>query len=267
MRRMVEDGDLGDILVVQGTYSQDWLLYDTDWNWRIVSKDNGPLRVMGDIGSHWMDMIQHVTGQPITALCADLNTFHKTRKRPKDAVETFAGKTLKPDDYEEVPIDTEDYGARAAAPGRRTRGAFTVSQVTAGCKNRLQMEIFGTKGGVSWNQERPDELWIGNRNKAQPHHLEGSVADGPKAAATPICRAGTAKATTMRTSSAYGASTPRRRREGAGGISDVRRRLSDDARARESDREFAIARVGGSGTDICRSDRIIVSGAGSPGPA
>ncbi len=166
MRRMRENGDLGEILVVQGTYSQDWLLYDTDWNWRIVAKDNGPLRVMGDIGSHWMDMVQHVTGQKVTALCADLQVFHKTRKRPKTAVETFAGKTLRPEDYDEVPIDTEDFGAVLVRLGDRTRGAFTASQVNVGCKNRLQMEIYGTKAGVIWNQERPDELWIGQRNSS-----------------------------------------------------------------------------------------------------
>jgi len=164
IRRLRENGDLGEILVVQGTYSQDWLLYDTDWNWRIVAKENGPLRVMGDIGSHWMDMVQHLTGLRITSLCADLQIFHKTRKRPKVTVETFAGKTLRPEDYEEVPIDTEDFGAVLVRLGDRARGAFTASQVSTGCKNRLQMEIYGTKAGVIWNQERPDELWIGQRN-------------------------------------------------------------------------------------------------------
>jgi len=164
IRRMVQKGELGDILVVQGTYSQDWLLYETDYNWRLDRKDNGPLRVMGDIGSHWMDMIQHLTGLPITALCADLATFHKTRKRPKVAIETFAGKTLSPDDYERVAIDTDDFGAVLVHMGDRARGAFTVSQVSAGCKNRFQVEIYGTKMGVQWNQERPDELWLGHRN-------------------------------------------------------------------------------------------------------
>ncbi|MGA2326594.1 MAG: Gfo/Idh/MocA family oxidoreductase [Bryobacteraceae bacterium] len=164
MRRLRENGELGEILVVQGTYSQDWLLYDTDWNWRIVAQDNGPLRVMGDIGSHWMDTVQHITGQKITALCADLQIFHKTRKRPKMAVETFAGKTLRPEDFDEVPIETEDFGAVLVRLGERTRGAFTASQVNVGCKNRLQMEIYGTKAGVIWSQERPDELWIGQRN-------------------------------------------------------------------------------------------------------
>jgi predicted dehydrogenase len=166
MRRMVEDGDLGEILVVQGTYSQDWLLYDTDWNWRIDSKENGPSRCLADIGSHWCDMAEHVTGQRITSLCADLQTFHKTRKRPKGPIETFAGKTLKPEDYVEVPIDTEDFGAVVFRMGERTRGTFTASQVSAGRKNRLNIEIYGTKAGVAWDGERPDELWVGQRNSS-----------------------------------------------------------------------------------------------------
>ena len=164
MRRMVEAGEVGDVLVVQGTYSQDWLLYDTDWNWRIDSKENGPSRTMADIGSHFCDMAEHVTGLRISSLCADLQTFHKTRKRPKGPVETFAGKTLQPEDYVEIPIDTEDFGCVIFRMGDRTRGAFTASQVNVGRKNRLNIEIYGTKSGVAWDQERPDELWIGHRN-------------------------------------------------------------------------------------------------------
>lgn len=164
MRRMREAGDLGDILVVQGTYSQDWLLYDTDWNWRIDARENGPSRAMADIGSHWCDMAEHVTGQRITALCADLQTFYPVRKRPKGSVETFAGKTLASDDYTSVPVETEDFGSVLFRMGGRARGAFTASQVSAGRKNRLHIEIYGTRSSVAWNQERPDELWIGNRN-------------------------------------------------------------------------------------------------------
>jgi predicted dehydrogenase len=121
---------------------------------------------MGDIGSHWMDMIQHLTGMKITALCADMQIFHKTRKRPKGEIETFSGKMLKPEDYEEMKVETEDFGSVLVHLGDRARGAFTVSQVNAGCKNRFQVEVFGTKCGVMWNQERPDELWIGHRNSA-----------------------------------------------------------------------------------------------------
>jgi len=164
LRRIREDGELGDILCVQGTYSQDWLLYDTDWNWRIDSKTGGRLRVFADLGTHWCDMVQHVTGLQITELCADLQTFHKTRKRPKGAIETFAGKTLKPEDYEVVPVDTEDFCSIMVRLGDRARGAFTVSQVSAGRKNGLSIEIYGTKGSAAWAQERPDELWLGQRN-------------------------------------------------------------------------------------------------------
>ena len=164
MRCLREEGDLGEILVVQGTYSQDWLLYDTDWNWRIESSANGPSRVMADIGSHWCDMAEHVTGERLRSLCADLQIFHKTRKRPKHSVETFTGKLLKPEDYESVAIDTEDFGSAIFRIGERGRGAFTASQVSTGRKNCLRIEIYGTKASVAWNQERPDELWIGQRN-------------------------------------------------------------------------------------------------------
>jgi len=183
VRRIIESGELGEILHVQGTYSQDWLLYETDFNWRIEADRNGELRAMGDIGSHWMDMIQHLTALPITSVCADLATFHKTRKKPKVSVQTFAGKKLKPSDYEDVAITTDDWGAVMLHLGDRARGAFTVSQVAAGCKNKFAFEIYGTKAGVQWNQEEPDRLWIGHRNT--PNQLivkDGSLLH-PKAAA------------------------------------------------------------------------------------
>lgn len=164
MRSMCKAGDLGEILIVQGTYSQDWLLYDTDWNWRIDAKIGGSSRCMADIGSHWFDMATHITGLKVTSLCADLQTFHPTRKQPKQAVETFANKMLSTEDYIETPVDTEDFGAVIFRMGARTRGAVTASQVSAGCKNRLSIEIYGTKASVAWNQERPDELWSGNRD-------------------------------------------------------------------------------------------------------
>ena len=165
MRAMREDGDLGEILIAQGTYSQDWLFHETDWNWRLQSKTGGPSRCLADIGSHWCDIAEHVTGLRITSVCADLQTFHKTRKQPKGPIETFAGKELRPEDYIETPIDTEDFAAVMFRMGDRARGAFTVSQVSAGRKNGLAIEIFGTKSGVAWAQERQDELWIGHRDR------------------------------------------------------------------------------------------------------
>src|SRR5271170_4462004 len=164
MRSLREAGDLGEILVVQGTYSQDWLLYDTDWNWRVETKAGGPSRCMADIGSHWFDMTEHITGLLVTSLCADLQTFHPTRKQPKHSVETFANKLLGPEDYIETPVDTEDFGAVVFRMGERTRGSVSASQVSAGRKNRLSIEICGTRASVAWNQERPDELWVGHRD-------------------------------------------------------------------------------------------------------
>ncbi len=164
MRSMREAGDLGEILVVQGTYSQDWLLYDTDWNWRVETKAGGPSRCMADIGSHWFDMAEHITGLRVKSLCADLQTFHPTRKQPKHSVETFANKLLGPEDYIETPVDTEDFGAVIFRMGARTRGCVTASQVSAGRKNRLSIEIYGTRSSLAWDQERPDELWAGHRD-------------------------------------------------------------------------------------------------------
>jgi predicted dehydrogenase len=164
MRCMREAGELGEILVVQGTYFQDWLLYDTDWNWRVDAKSGGVSRCMADIGSHWFDMAEHVTGLRVTSLSADLQTFHKTRKQPKHSVETFANKILSAEDYIETAVDTEDFGAVLFRMGERTRGSVTASQVSAGRKNRLSIEISGTRCSVAWNQERPDELWVGHRD-------------------------------------------------------------------------------------------------------
>jgi predicted dehydrogenase len=183
IRRMIEAGDLGEILIVQGTYSQDWLLYDTDWNWRVDAKQNGALRAMGDIGSHWMDTIQHVTGLRITELCADLATFHRTRRKPKGSVETFAGKQLESSEFETIPIDTDDFASVLLRMGDRARGAFTVSQMSAGRKNMFTIEIYGTKAGVSWNQERPDELWIGQRNSPNQIIVKDPALLYPQAAA------------------------------------------------------------------------------------
>ena len=163
LRRMREEGVLGDIRIVQGTYSQDWLFYDTDWNWRI---DSGSSRTFADIGTHWCDLAEHVTGLKITSLCADLQTFMKTRKKPRGSVETFKGKDVVPVDFDEVKIYTEDFGSMIFKMGEVTRGSMTTSQVSVGRKNRLFLEVYGTKASAVWDGERPEELWIGHRNES-----------------------------------------------------------------------------------------------------
>lgn len=162
MRRMREAGAFGDILIVQGTYSQDWMLYQTDWNWRVDPTVSGPSRVMADIGSHFFDMAEHVTGLAVTQVMTDLATFWPTRKKPAAAGgESFSGTHAS--DSIDTPVTTEDFGATLLRMGR-ARGAMTASQVSAGRKNGLVLEIYGTKGGASWRQERPEELWLGHRD-------------------------------------------------------------------------------------------------------
>jgi predicted dehydrogenase len=181
MRRMREAGDLGEILAVQGTYFQDWLLYDTDWNWRIDAKVSGPSRCMADIGSHCFDMAEHVTGIRVSSLCADLQTFHTTRKQPKQSLETFANKLLTADDYIETAVDTEDYGTVIFRMGKRTRGCVTASQISAGRKNRLSIEVCGSRSSVAWNQEHPDELWVGQRDSANQIFVKDPALLKPEA--------------------------------------------------------------------------------------
>jgi predicted dehydrogenase len=164
MRRLAATGEIGEILAVQGTYSQDWLFYETDYNWRLEPEAGGKSRAMADIGSHWCDMVEYVTGARITALCAELQTFHPIRKKPKKPIETYAGKLLKPEDYVDVLIHTEDFGAVLFRLGERARGALTINQVAAGRKNRLLLEIYGTRRGLAWDGENPNQLWIGRRD-------------------------------------------------------------------------------------------------------
>jgi predicted dehydrogenase len=181
MRQLRLAGDLGEILVAQGTYFQDWLLYDTDWNWRVDATAGGPSRCMADIGSHWFDMAEHVTGLRVTSLCADLLTVHRTRKQTKDSVETFSNKTLSAGDYTETTVATEDFGAVIFRMGTRTRGNMSASQVSAGRKNRFNVEIYGTQASVAWSQERPDELWVGHRDKGNEIFIKDPVLLKPEA--------------------------------------------------------------------------------------
>jgi predicted dehydrogenase len=165
-RGMVQRGELGELLLVHGHYLQDWLLYDTDYNWRLESKVSGASRAIADIGSHWFDLVQFVTGRRIVRVFAHLFRAHEMRKKPKRAVETYKGKELgAPQEYDEVRIDTEDGGFVLVELDGGLRGSLTVSQVSAGRKNRQWIEVDGGKAALAWNQEEPNELWIGHRDR------------------------------------------------------------------------------------------------------
>ncbi len=144
-REMVKAGEVGDIFTMHGSYLQDWLYLATDWNWRLQPELSGESRAIADVGSHWCDLLQFITGLTITKVMADLRTVHKTRMKPKKEVETYAGKQLQPSDYEPQEINTEDYASVLFELSNGAHGVFTVSQVSAGRKNRLYFEIDGSK--------------------------------------------------------------------------------------------------------------------------
>jgi len=186
MRRMREAGDLGVILVVQGTYFQDWLLYETDWNWRVDAKAGGPSRCMADIGSHWMDLTGHVAGQRIVSVMADLKTFIPVRQQPVGPVETFASERSGATTAR--TITTEDAATILLRYENGALGTVMISQISAGRRNTLQFEIDGSTAAASWQSERPDELWIGHRgrpNELLPRDPALLNADGRAAAGLP----------------------------------------------------------------------------------
>ena len=161
----IQQGLIGDILHVRGSYIQDWLLYNTDYNWRVLSEEGGPLRAVADIGTHWLDLIQHITNMKVNSVCADLQTVHETRMRPLGEIQTFSGNSNTPEQTEEVSITTEDAAAILLQFEDGVKGNLHVSQVTAGRKNCLQFEIAGSKGSLAWNSENPNVLHIGYRDR------------------------------------------------------------------------------------------------------
>lgn len=164
VKKMLEDGELGRILSVNGSYQQDWLLYETDYNWRLQPEFSGESRAVADIGSHFMDLIEFVSGIEIKEVCADFATFHPVRKKPLKSVETYSGKLLSSEDYECVNIATEDYAGVLLRFSNGAHGSMVVNQTASGKKNQLTFIICGTKKSVGWDSERPNELWIGKRD-------------------------------------------------------------------------------------------------------
>lgn len=169
LKRMREKGELGEIYHLIGSYLQDWLFYETDYNWRLEPEQSGESRAIADIGSHLLDLLEYITGLKTTHVMADFNTIHKVRKKPTKPIDTYSGKLLKPSDYEDVPINTEDTANVLLRFDNGTKGSITVSQVAAGRKNRISFEISGSKRNVSWDSERPNEVWVGHRD--EPNHL------------------------------------------------------------------------------------------------
>ncbi|MDF7661833.1 Gfo/Idh/MocA family oxidoreductase [Erwiniaceae bacterium L1_54_6] len=170
---LVRSGSTGRVFATHGSYLQDWMVQQTDFNWRTDAKIGGISRAVADIGSHWCDTVQFVTGQLITEVMADFATVWPVRHAPRQSGATF-GSASETAEYDEKQIDTEDYANVLLRFADGSRGSLTVSQVSAGRKNRLQFELNGSEHSVAWNQEVPQQLWLGYR--AQPNAL---LSDDP----------------------------------------------------------------------------------------
>ena len=169
-RAMVERGELGEIIHVQGHFFQDWLLHATDYNWRLLASEGGKLRAVGDIGTHWIDAVSFILGARAESVFAHIETFHKTRYRPKGEVQTFA--RIDPKTMVAYKCDTEDFGSVLLKFGKAKHGYAnavhanaTISQVAAGWKCSLAVGIYGTKGSLRWDLQQPNEMILGRRDE------------------------------------------------------------------------------------------------------
>lgn len=181
LRRLVERGELGDIIHVNGAYMQDWLFKDTDYNWRLLPQEGGTLRAVADIGTHWMDAVSFILGSKITSVFADLATWHKQRRRPLGEVQTFAKADAKTK-YATYRVQTDDFASVLLRFANGARGNLGVSQVAAGRKNCIRIEIYGSKKSAWWCSEEPEMLRFGNRDGANETALRATPAFGDGAA-------------------------------------------------------------------------------------
>jgi predicted dehydrogenase len=163
---LVAAGAVGDPRFVTGRYHQDWLMRDTDWNWRLDAARQGSLRAVADIGSHWLDLARFVTGRAVVEVLADLHTFVTVRDHPVGDVETFAAATVERD----VPrvrehMESDDAAGLLLRFEDGARGACTISQVSAGRKNTVEWELVGAAATLAWSSPDPEHLWIGHRDR------------------------------------------------------------------------------------------------------
>jgi len=183
---LVRDGRIGQPRFVTGSYHQDWLLLETDWNWRLVAARQGGLRAVADIGSHWIDLVCFVTGRRVVEVLADLHTFVPERNHPLGEVGTFAGHGVA-DDVERVrePMTSDDAAGILLRLEGGMRGLCSVSQVSAGRKNRLSWELNGSRRSLAFVSEEPEYLWVGHRGR--PNELvpkDPALMSEPGAAVT-----------------------------------------------------------------------------------
>jgi predicted dehydrogenase len=187
-RERVHAGEIGPVHLVTGGYLQDWLLFETDWNWRLDPAEGGALRAVGDLGSHWLDLLQHVTGLRVEAVMADLATVLPVRTVPTGPVETFSGGS--PGDTVDREMTTEDLAGLLLRLEGGARAVCAVSQVSAGRRNQVAWQIDGGQGSVAWNGEKPEELWLGHRDRPNELLLRDATLMSDRAAGHTVLPAG-----------------------------------------------------------------------------
>jgi predicted dehydrogenase len=188
VHELVAGGGVGDVRLVSGHYFQDWLLLETDWNWRLEPQLGGSLRAVGDIGSHWLDLMAFATGLRITEVMADLHTFIPTRKQPAGPVETFS--TERAAETVEREIATEDTATILLRFANGARGAVSISQLSPGRKNSLQWEVDGSSAAAFWDSEQPDQMWIGHRDRPNEILIRNPALMGPAGQAAAVLPGG-----------------------------------------------------------------------------
>jgi predicted dehydrogenase len=164
-RHAIAKGEIGTPTFLHGYYLQDWLLNDTDYSWRLDPEKGGASSALGDIGSHWCDLAQHITGLRITHVLGDIATVIPRRKKPRLARDAFQTAATA-GDLETVDIRVDDLASVLVRFDNGAKGTFSAGQVCAGHKNDLVLEVCGSKASLCWRQEQQNELWIGRREKA-----------------------------------------------------------------------------------------------------
>jgi predicted dehydrogenase len=168
-RLMAARDEIGKVVFIHGQYLQDWMTDPNVYSWRSDPVKGGPSSALADIGSHWCDLAEHLSGARITAVLADLTTVVKTRFSAGGSAEAFSHKTT----AERTPVEVhgEDLASVLVRFDNGAKGCLSVGQVLPGHKNGLQIELNGRTGSLRWNQERQNELWIGRHD--QPNSVMG----------------------------------------------------------------------------------------------
>jgi predicted dehydrogenase len=165
IKHMIANNDIGNVFSIQGVYIQDWLLYQTDYSWRLNSKTSGKTRAVADIGSHWLDLMEYTTGQKIIEVLAEFQTVYPIRKKSTSALKTFETASLEMT-YDDMPIDTEDVAVITFKTDQGSLGNVYISQMAAGKKNRIQLLISGDKASIEWSLDDLSNISVGYRDQA-----------------------------------------------------------------------------------------------------